>query len=47
MLLFPKGDTSIKIESPETGINTIDEAKAQNQEALASTGLFYEIKVKI
>ena len=41
-VLFPTGNTSIKIESPGTGISTIEDAKNQDQKALANTGLFYE-----
>jgi hypothetical protein len=41
-VLFPSGNTSVKIESPGTGINTIEEAKNRDEKNLANTGLFYE-----
>ena len=44
-VLFPTGNTSVKIESNGTGINTIEEAKNRNQNNLANTGIFYETTV--
>lgn len=44
-VLFPSGNTSVKIESNGTGINTIEEAKNRNQNNLANTGIFYETTV--
>lgn len=43
-VLFPKGDTLIKIESAGN-YNSIENAKNANEENLVNTALFYEIKV--